>query len=86
MEYRKIYERDLMFSKKQTKSDVFNCARRLIHMDRCKKLIKRRIVSVILFVFALYLTEFSPFSGRAVALFNGGYGTFDMKNMILMCL
>ncbi len=44
-----------------------------------KKMIRRRIISIVLFTFALYLTEFSPFSGRAVALFNGGYGTFDMK-------
>lgn len=42
-------------------------------------MIRRRIISIVLFVFALYLTEFSPFSGRAVALINGGYGTFDMK-------
>lgn len=44
-----------------------------------KKMIRRRIISIVLFAFALYLTEFSPFSGRAVALINGGYGTFDMK-------
>lgn len=44
-----------------------------------KKMVRRRIISIVLFVFALYLTEFSPFSGRAVALINGGYGTFDMK-------
>ena len=49
-------------------------------------MIRRRIISIVLFAFALYLTEFSPFSGRAVALINGGYGTFDMKNMMRMCL
>ena len=44
-----------------------------------KKMIRRRIVSIVLFVFGLYLTLLSPFSGRAVALVNGGYGTFDLK-------
>ena len=44
-----------------------------------KKLLRRRIIAIVLFVFALFLTEFSPFSGRAVALVNGGYGTFDMQ-------
>ena len=42
-------------------------------------MIRKRIISIVLFVVALYLTEFSPFSGRVVALINGGYGTFDMK-------
>ena len=36
-------------------------------------------VAVVLFIAALFLTEYSPFSSRAVALCNGGYGTFDMK-------
>lgn len=44
-----------------------------------KSMIRRGIVAIVLFVLALYLTEFSPFSERAVALINGGYGTFDMK-------
>ena len=44
-----------------------------------KKMLRKKITSIVLFVFALYLTELSPFSGRAVALINGGYGTFDMK-------
>ncbi len=44
-----------------------------------KKTIRIRIISIVLLVFALYLTVLSPFSGRAVAAINGGYGTFDMK-------
>ena len=44
-----------------------------------KKMIRRRIISTALFVFALYLTLLSPFSERAVAAINGGYGTFDLK-------
>ena len=38
------------------------------------------IIAVILFVAVLFFTELSPFSSRAVALVNGGYGTFDMKS------
>ena len=45
-EYRKIYERDLMFRKKQSKSDVSSCARRLVHIDRCKKLKVRYTIGV----------------------------------------
>ena len=45
-EYRKIYERDLTFRKKQTMSDVSNCARRLVHIDRCKKLKVRYTIGV----------------------------------------
>ena len=45
-EYRKIYERDLMFRKKQTRSDVCGCARRLVHIDRCKKLKVRYTIGV----------------------------------------
>ena len=37
------------------------------------------LVALLLFLGALYLCEFSPFSSRAVALVNSGYGTFDMK-------
>ena len=44
-----------------------------------KKMVRRRIISIILLVLALYLVVLSPFSGRAVAQINGGYGTFDMK-------
>ena len=44
-----------------------------------KKLLRRRIISIALFAFGLYLTLLSPFSERAVAAFNGGYGTFDLK-------
>lgn len=39
----------------------------------------RIIIAVALFLGGLFLTELSPFSSRAVALVNGGYGTFDMK-------
>lgn len=45
-EYRKIYERDLTFRKKQTRSDVSSCARRLVHIDRCKKLKVRYTIGV----------------------------------------
>lgn len=44
-----------------------------------KVLIRRRVISIVLFAFGLYLTLLSPFSERAVALVNGGYGTFDLK-------
>ncbi len=43
-----------------------------------KKLIRRIIIAVVLFIAALYLTELSPFSIRAVARTNGGYGVLDM--------
>ena len=44
-----------------------------------KKMLRRRIISSALFAFGLYLTLLSPFSERAVAAFNGGYGVFDLK-------
>lgn len=43
-----------------------------------KKLIRRIIIASVLFVVGLYLTELSPFSMRAVALTNEGYGVLDM--------
>lgn len=45
-EYRKIYERDLKFRKKQSKSDVAVCAGRLVRIDRCKKLKMRYAIGV----------------------------------------
>ena len=45
-----------------------------------KRIRGNMIIAVILFVAVLFLTELSPFSSRAVALVNGGYGTFDMKS------
>ena len=38
------------------------------------------ICSVVLFLVALYMVEAGPFGSHAVALHNGGYGTFDMKS------
>lgn len=52
-EYRKIYERDLMFRKKQSRSDVYVCARRLVRIDRCKKLKVRYTIGVSL-IYKLY--------------------------------
>lgn len=45
-EYKKIYERDLKFRKKQSKSDVAVCAGRLVRIDRCKKLKVRYTIGV----------------------------------------
>lgn len=45
-EYRKIYERDLLFRKKQSRADVSGCARRLVRIDRCKKLKVRYTIGV----------------------------------------
>lgn len=43
-----------------------------------KKLIRRIVIASVLFVVGLYLTELSPFSMKAVALTNEGYGVLDM--------
>lgn len=44
---------------------------------------KTRVITLViismLFLIALYLVEFSPYSAREVAKYNGGFGTFDMK-------
>lgn len=45
-EYRKIYERDLMFRQKQSKSDVSRCAKRLVDIDRSRKLKVRYTIGV----------------------------------------
>lgn len=45
-EYRKIYERDLMFRKKQSRSDASSCARKLVRIDRYKKLKVRYTIGV----------------------------------------
>lgn len=34
---------------------------------------------VILFILSLYMVEFGPYSSNAVAQYNSGFGTFDMK-------
>lgn len=44
-----------------------------------KRGMKKWIFAIIAFVIALYLVEASPWSSRAVAGYNNGYGTFDMK-------
>lgn len=44
-----------------------------------KSLLKRRIIAIVFFIFALYLTELSPFSMHAIAHTNEGYGVLDMK-------
>lgn len=38
-----------------------------------------KIVIVITFLISLYLVESSPWGSESVALYNEGYGTFDMK-------
>lgn len=38
-----------------------------------------KIGSVVGFIIAFYLVEFSPWGSRSIEAFNGGYGTFDMK-------
>lgn len=38
-----------------------------------------RVSSIIFFIIAFYLVEFSPWGGRSIGAYNGGYGTFDMK-------
>ncbi len=44
---------------------------------------KQRIIRIsitIAFFLAFYWVEFSPWSSRALAAYNNGYGTFDMKS------
>lgn len=41
--------------------------------------LRNLLIALVLFVLATMLTELPPFGARAVALVNGGYGTFDMK-------
>lgn len=43
-----------------------------------KKLLRKRIIAIALFIAALCFTELSPFSRHAVSLTNGGYGVLDM--------
>ena len=38
------------------------------------------MASVAIFILAFYFVEVGPWSSRAVAKFNEGYGTFDMKH------
>ena len=45
-EYRKIYERDLTFRKKQSRTDAYICARRLVNIDKCKKIKVRYTIGV----------------------------------------
>lgn len=47
-------------------------------MDKKRNFILR-VIAIVLFFMALYLTVLSPFSESAIELINGGYGTFDMK-------
>lgn len=38
-----------------------------------------RVSSIIFFIIAFYLVEFSPWGSGSIGVYNGGYGTFDMK-------
>ena len=49
-----------------------------------KKLVRKRIISIVLFIVALCLTELSPFSRHAVSLTNEGYGVLDMTENTIM--
>lgn len=44
-----------------------------------KKIIRRKILALVMFIITLCLVEFSSFSENAIALTNGGYGVLDMK-------
>ena len=46
--------------------------------NKIKKLLP--IILIILFGITLYFVEFSPYSSTALAEYNNGYGTFDMKS------
>lgn len=37
------------------------------------------LLSIVFFCITFYWVEFSPWSGRTLAKYNDGYGTFDMK-------
>lgn len=37
------------------------------------------IIALVAFTLTFYWVEFSPWSSQAVASYNNGYGTFDMK-------
>ena len=43
------------------------------------KIKKYGIGLILLFLLSFYLVSFGPFSSRALAKHNNGYGTFDMK-------
>ncbi len=45
-EYFRVYERDLSFRSRQSKSDVYDCARKLVRIDKSKRLKVRYTVGV----------------------------------------
>ena len=53
-EYREIYERDILFRKKQARSDVSDCAKRLVRIDSYKKLKVRYTIGVSL-IYRLFI-------------------------------